>query len=202
MPRRSQAAVAETRAAVTEAAVDRASVEGLEGLTLGSLAGEVEMRKSSLFSLFGSKEELQRATLQSAVDQFTEEVWGPVAGEPPGLPRLLALCDSWLDYHRRESLPGGCFLTTATIEYDARPGPLRDQVADTMSRWLGLLEREARVAIEAGELPADLDPADIAFELNALAAAASYGFQLNRSPGVFDRARRSMRRALGRDKTP
>jgi AcrR family transcriptional regulator len=202
MPRRSQAAVAETRPAVTEAAVDRASVEGLEGLTLGSLAGEVEMRKSSLFSLFGSKEELQRATLQSAVDQFTEEVWGPVAGEPPGLPRLLALCDSWLDYHRRESLPGGCFLTTATIEYDARPGPLRDQVADTMSRWLGLLEREARVAIEAGELPADLDPADIAFELNALAAAASYGFQLNRSPGVFDRARRSMRRALGRDKTP
>jgi AcrR family transcriptional regulator len=197
MPRRSKAAVAETRAAVTEAAVDRASVEGLEGLTLGSLAGEMEMRKSSVFSLFGSKEELQRATLQSAVDQFTDRVWGPVADERPGLPRLLALCDSWLDYHRRGSLPGGCFLTTATIEYDARPGPLRDHVADTMRRWLGALEREARTAIEAGELPADLDPADVAFELNALAAAASYGFQLNRDPEVFDRARRSMRRALG-----
>jgi len=202
MPRRSAAAVAETRAAVTETAVDRASVEGLEGLTLGALAGEMEMRKSSVFSLFGSKEELQRATLDAAVDQFTDEVWGPVADEQAGLPRLLAICDSWLDYHRRESLPGGCFLTTATIEYDARPGPLRDQVAQTMKRWLGLLEREAATAIDAGELPSGIDPADIAFELNALAAAASYGFQLNRDPKVFDRARRSMRRALGRDKTP
>ncbi len=199
MPRRSAAAVAETRAAVTEAAVDRASVDGLEGLTLGVLADEVEMRKSSVFSLFGSKEELQRATLEAAVDQFTDQVWGPVADEEAGLPRLLALCDSWLDYHRRESLPGGCFLTTATIEYDARPGPLRDQVAAIMSRWLGLLEREAARAIETGELPAEVDPADVAFELNALAAAASYGFQLNRDPGVFDRARRSMRRVLGAD---
>jgi AcrR family transcriptional regulator len=199
MPRRSAAAVAETRASVTEAAVDRASVEGLEGLTLGALAGEVEMQKSSLFSLFGSKEELQRATLDAAVEQFTREVWEPVADERPGLPRLLALCDSWLGYHRRESLPGGCFLTTATIEYDARPGPLRDRVAEVMRRWLGVLEREAATAIEAGDLSEDLDPADVAFELNALAAAASYGFQLNRDRTAFARARRSMRRALGAD---
>jgi AcrR family transcriptional regulator len=199
MPRRSQAAVAETRAAVTQAAVDRASVGGLEGLTIGGLAGETEMRKSSVFSLFGSKEELQRATLDAAIEQFREEVWGPVADERPGLPRLLALCDSWLDYHRREVMPGGCFLTTATIEYDARPGPMRDAIAATMKRWLGALEREAAIAIEAGELPADDDPADVAFELNALAAAASYGFQLWRDPEVFDRARRSMRRALGAD---
>ena len=199
MPRRSAAAVAETRAAVTETAVDRASVEGLEGLTLGALAGEMEMRKSSVFSLFGSKEELQRATLDAAVDQFTHEVWGPVADEQAGLPRLLAICDSWLDYHRRESLPGGCFLTTATIEYDARPGPLRDEVAQTMKRWLGLLEREAATAIDAGELPSGIDAADIAFELNALAAAASYGFQLWRDPEVFARARRSMRRVLAQE---
>src|SRR5262249_50734106 len=112
MPRRTQAAVAETRTAVTHAAVDRASVEGLEGLTLGGLAGEMEMRKSSVFSLFGSKRDLQLATLEAAVDQFTEEVWGPVADEPAGLARLIALCDSWLSYHQREVLPGGCFLTT------------------------------------------------------------------------------------------
>jgi AcrR family transcriptional regulator len=198
MPRRSQADVAETRAAVTHTAVERASVEGLEGLTIGRLAGETEMRKSSVFSLFGSKEELQLATLEAAAEQFREEVWEPVAGEPPGLPRLLGLCDKWLDYHQREVVPGGCFLTTATIEYDARPGPLRDATAATMKRWLAALEREAAAAIEAGELPADTDPADIAFELNALAAAASYGFQLWRDPEVFDRARRSMRRALGR----
>jgi hypothetical protein len=93
-------------------------------------------------------------------------------------------------------MPGGCFLTTATIEYDARPGPLRDATAETMERWLGVLEREAATAIETGELSADIDPADVAFQLNALAAAASYGFQLWRDPKVFDRARRSMRRTL------
>jgi AcrR family transcriptional regulator len=198
MPRRSQADVAQTRATVTQAAVERASVEGLEGLTIGRLAGETEMRKSSVFSLFGSKEELQLATLEAAAEQFRKEVWEPVAGEAPGLPRLLGLCDSWLDYHRREVMPGGCFLTTATIEYDARPGPLRDATAATMKRWLGALEREAAIAVEAGDLPADSDPGDIAFELNALAAGASYGFQLWRDPEVFDRARRSMRRVLGR----
>lgn len=197
MPRRSTAAVAETRAAVTEAAVDRASVEGLEGLTIGGLAGEVAMRKSSVFSLFGSKQELQLATLEAAIEQFTDEVWGPVAEERPGMARLLALCDSWLAYHEREVMPGGCFLTTATIEFDARPGPLRDAVASSMKRWLGVLEREVALAIDAGELPADTEPADVAFQLNALASAASYGFQLWRDPGVFMRARRSMRRALG-----
>jgi AcrR family transcriptional regulator len=197
MPRRTQTAVAETRAAVTQAAVERASVEGLEGLTIGGLAGETQMRKSSVFSLFGSKRELQLAALEAAVEQFRDEVWRPAAGEPPGLPRLLALCDSWLDYHRREVMPGGCFLTTATIEYDARPGPLRDATARTMKRWLGVLELEVATAVEAGDLPADTDPADIAFQLNALAAAASYGFQLWRDPEVFARARRSMRRALG-----
>ena len=197
MPRRSEAAVAETRAQVTSAAVDRASVDGLEGLTIGGLAGEVEMRKSSVFSLFGSKEELQLAALEAAVEQFREEVWGPAADRSPGLERLLVLCESWLSYHEREVMPGGCFLTTATIEYDARPGPLHDAVAATMRQWLATLQREATVAIEAGELPAYTDPADLAFELNALAAAASYGFQLSRDRNVFDRARRSMRRALG-----
>ena len=197
MPRRSQAAVAETRATVTQAAVDRASVDGLEGITIGGLAGEVEMRKSSVFSLFGSKEALQLATLEAAIEQFEYEVWGPVANERRGLARLLALCDSWLGYHEREVMPGGCFLTTATVEFDARPGPLRDAVARTISGWLDLLGREVATAIEAGELPADTEPGDLAFQLNALAAAASYGFQLSRDRKVFDRARRSMRRALG-----
>lgn len=197
MPRRSSAAVAETRATVTQAAVDRASVDGLEGLTIGGLAGEVAMRKSSVFSLFGSKEELQLATLAAAVDQFTAEVWAPAADQPTGLPRLLALCESWLAYHEREVMPGGCFLTTATVEFDARPGPLRDAVAAVMRRWFGVLEREVSAAIDAGEMPADTEPADVAFQLNALAAAASYGFKLSRDPGVFDRARRSMRRSLG-----
>jgi AcrR family transcriptional regulator len=199
VPRRSAAAVAETKSAVTEAAVGRASIEGLEGLTIGALADEVEMRKSSVFSLFGSKRELQLATLEAAVGSFIDEVWAPVADRKPGLERLLALCDSWLDYHRRGVMPGGCFLTTATVEFDARPGPLRDAVRETMRRWHQALRREAAAAIDAGELPTGIDPADIAFELNALAAAASYGFQLSGEPEVFDRARRSMRRALNAD---
>jgi AcrR family transcriptional regulator len=149
-----------------------------------------------VFSLFGSKQELQLAALDAAVEQFVEEVWGPVAGERAGLPRLLALCDSWLGYHERGVMPGGCFLTTATVEYDARPGPLRDSVARTTKRWFGVLEREVSTAIEAGELPADREPRDIAFQLNALAAAASYGFQLSRDPEVFSVARRSMRSVL------
>jgi AcrR family transcriptional regulator len=198
MPRRSAAAVAETKAAVTDVAVDRASIEGLEGLTIGALAEEARMRKSSLFSLFGSKEDLQLATLEAAVESFRHEVWGQVADLEPGLPRLLALCDAWLAYHEREVMPGGCFLTTATVEFDARPGALRDAVAETMDRWLRLLAREAELAIEAGDLPSETDPADVAFELNALAAAASYGFQLWRDPELIERARRSMRRALGR----
>jgi AcrR family transcriptional regulator len=197
MPRRPAAAVAATRDEVTRAAVDRASVEGLEGLTIGGLADQVEMRKSSVFTLFGSKRDLQLATLETAVEQFREEVWQRAESEPPGLPRLLALTDAWLDYHRREVMPGGCFLTTATIEYDARPGPLRDAVARTMRRWLEALESESATAIEAGELPPGTDPADIAFQLNSLAAGASYGFQLWRDPEVFARARRSMRGALG-----
>ena len=199
MPRRSAAAVAATRSEVTKAAVDRASVEGLEGLTIGGLAEETRMRKSSVFSLFGSKQELQLAALEGAVAQFTEEVWEPVADEAPGLARLIALCDRWLGYHEREVMPGGCFLTTATVEYDARPGPLRDAVARTMKRWFAVLEREVSVAIEAGELPAATPAADLAFTLNALAAAASYGFQLNRDRKVFEIARRSMRRALSQD---
>jgi AcrR family transcriptional regulator len=197
MPRRPPAAVAKTRAAVTDAAVDRASIEGLQGLTIGHLADEMAMRKSSVFSLFGSKQELQLAALDAAVELFSHEVWDPVADETAGIARLLALCDSWLSYHEREVMPGGCFLTTATVEFDARPGPLRDKVAGVMKRWLAVLEREAGLAIEEGELPADTEPADVAFQLNALAAAASYGFQLWRDPEVFTRARRSMRQALG-----
>ena len=188
--------MAETRSEVTQAAVERASVEGLEGLTIGRLADEARMRKSSVFSLFGSKQALQLAALEGAVEQFTDEVWGPVAGERPGLRRLLALCDRWLAYHERGAMPGGCFLTTATVEYDARPGPLRDAVARTMQRWFGVLEREVATAIEAGDLPADTNERDVAFQLNALAAAASYGFQLSRDPEVFAVARRSMRTAL------
>jgi AcrR family transcriptional regulator len=196
MPKRSAAAVADTRTAALAAAVRRASVEGLEGLTIGRLAEELSMSKSGLFGLFGSKEELQVATFEHAVERFTRDVWLPVARRQPGLPRLLALLDRWLAYHRRPALPGGCLVTTATIEFDARPGPVRDAVVRARHLMHSLLENDIRTAVEAGELPADTDAADLAFSLYAIASAASQAIQLE-EPGASARATRCMRALLG-----
>ena len=195
MPRRSAAAVADTRTDVLDVAMRRASIDGLEGLTIGRLADEVAMSKSGLHGLFGSKEELQVATFEKAVAHFTDEVWAPVAGREPGLPRLEALIDRWIAYHRGRSLPGGCFVTTATIEFDARPGPLHDAVANTRRRMHAALEADVRTAVDAGDLPADTNPADVAFTLYALASAASQAIQLE-EPGASARARRCMHSAL------
>ena len=196
MPRRSAAAVADTRADVLDAAVRRASVEGLEGLTIGRLADELSMSKSGLFGLFGSKEDLQVATFEKAAEHFTREVWLPVARRKPGLPRLLALIDRWVAYHRRRALPGGCFVTTATIEFDARPGPLRDAVTVARRRMHAALAADVRTALEAGEIPGSTDPDDAAFTLYALASAASQAIQLGER-GAATRARRCMRAVLG-----
>jgi AcrR family transcriptional regulator len=197
MPRRTASAVADTRTHVLDVAVRRASVEGLEGLTIGRLAGELSMSKSGLHGLFGSKEELQLATFDKAVQDFTREVWLPIAKRQSGLPRLLALLDRWLAYHERRALPGGCFVTTATIEFDARPGPLRDTVANARRRMHAVLEADIRTAVEAGDLPASTDPADVAFTLYAIVSAASQAIQLE-EPGAGPRARRCLRALLGR----
>jgi AcrR family transcriptional regulator len=196
MPKRSAAAVADTRTAALAVAVRRASVEGLEGLTIGRLAEELSMSKSGLFGLFGSKEELQVATFEHAVERFRRDVWLPVARRQPGLPRLLALLDRWLAYHTRRALPGGCLVTTATIEFDARPGLLRDAVVRARQLMHSLLENDIRTAVEASELPADTDAADLAFSLYAIASAASQAIQLEES-GASARATRCMRALLG-----
>jgi AcrR family transcriptional regulator len=197
MPKRSAAAVADTRSDVLEVAVRRASVDGLEGLTIGRLADELDMSKSGLHGLFGSKEGLQLAAFDAAVADFTRSVWEPVADREAGLPRLLALIDRWISYHSGGSLPGGCFVTTATVEFDARPGPLRDAVTDARARMHAALEADVRAAMDAGELPAETDPKDAAFTLYALASAASQGIQLGER-GAAARARRCMRGVLGR----
>jgi AcrR family transcriptional regulator len=197
MPRRSAAAVADTRAEALDVAMRRASIDGLDGLTIGRLAGELSMSKSGLHGLFGSKEDLQVATFEKAVEQFTREVWTPVANRQPGLPRLLALIDRWISYHRRRVMPGGCFVTTATIEFDARPGALRDAVTDARRRMHSAIAADVATAVEAGDLPAGTDPADVAFALYALASAASQGIQLGER-GAAPRARRCMRALLAR----
>jgi len=197
MPRRSAADVADSRAAIVGAAVDQASLYGLEGVTIGNLAAELGMSKSGLIGHFGSKERLQLAALDHATTIFTREVWEPVQDRPAGKARLLALCDAWLSYLRRDVFPGGCFLTTASVEFDARPGPVREAVAAHMWRWLRVLEAEVAAARAAGEIPADVEPADAAFALNAVAIGANCTFQLHRDRRTLARARRAMHRVLG-----
>lgn len=197
MPRRAAADVAESRAADLAAAVDVASVVGLEGLTIGSLATELGTSKSSLATRFGSKEDLQLAVLDAAIDRFTDVVWAPVASRAPGIERLEAIVDQWIQHFEDRNFPGGCFVTTASVEYDARPGPLHDDIAAAARRWLRVLEADAAHAIEDGDLPADRDPADVALELYALASGGSVTARLLDTPDGLARVRRAMRRAIG-----
>jgi AcrR family transcriptional regulator len=197
MPRRSAADVADSRASAVEAAVALASVQGLEGLTIGRLAGQLGMSKSGLIGRFGDKETMQRAVLAAAVERFTDVVWRPASRSEPGLPRLEAIIDGWIGHLRDGVFPGGCFVTTASVEYDARPGPLHDDVAAAVRRWLGVLETEACHAREAGDLPADRDAADVAFELHSLASGGSVAGRLIGDTAALERTRVAMRRAIG-----
>lgn len=202
MPRRSSTDVAASRARTLDAAVQLASVVGLEGLTIGRLAEELDMSKSGLVGRFGSKEELQLAALEEAAGIFTRVVYRPAAAEPEGLRRLNAICDAWIEYLCRPPFPGGCFLTTASVEFDARPGPVNDAVRRVMKQWLGVLEREAAIAIRNRELAGELDPADVAFTINALAVGANCDFQLHRDPRSLERARRTMAAVLSGPPAP
>ncbi len=196
MPRRSALQVADSRTQTLETAVDVASLIGLEGLTIGHLAEQLQMSKSGLVGRFGSKEQLQLAALNQAAEIFRHAVYEPASTRPPGLARLNAICDAWTDYLGDPPFPGGCFLTTASVEFDARPGTVNEAVRRIMKRWLHALEREAAVAIENGELPAAADPKDIAFAINALAVGANCHYQLHRERRVLKRARHAMARVL------
>lgn len=192
MARRSATQVAGSRAATLDAAVELASIVGLDGLTIGRLADKLVMSKSGLVGRFGSKEQLQLAALAFAVEIFRHTVYDPAATQPQGLRRLNAICDAWIDYLSRPPFPGGCFLTTASVEFDARPGPVNEAVKSVMRKWTRILEREATTAIENGELPKDTDPKDIAFTINALAIGANCDYQLHRNRRALHRARRAM----------
>jgi AcrR family transcriptional regulator len=196
MPRRSADQVAEGRQAILSAATAEASVRGFRAASIGRLADQVGMSKSGLVRHFGDKEGLQLAALEAGVERFIEDVWAPAAEVPRGYARLVALCDAWLEHHRHRTFPGGCLLTTAAVEFDAQPGPVRDAAADALSRWLSALKREAEIAVADGDLPEDTDPADLAFALNALAAQASIALHLFGDEDALARARRLMHALL------
>jgi AcrR family transcriptional regulator len=191
-----------TRRAILTAAVNLASVEGLEGLSIGRLAAELDMSKSGLFAHFGSKEDLQIATVRAAAAIFGHRVVVPAEQQfEPGIARLQGMLDNWLDYMERGIFAGGCFFAAATIEMDGRPGPVRDSVAHQMTRWAETLADYARAAIERGELRADTDPEQLAFELDALGTGVNSGWQLHEDAVVFERGHRAIRRRLEADAT-
>jgi AcrR family transcriptional regulator len=191
-----------TRRAILTAAVNVASVEGLEGLSIGRLATELEMSKSGLFAHFGSKEELQISTVRAAAAIFAHRVILPAQEQfEPGIARLQGMLDNWLDYMEEGTFAGGCFFAAATIEMDGRPGPVRDCVAEQMTRWGSALADYAREAIERGELRDDTDPEQLAFELDALGTAVNSGWQLHENDRVFERGHRAIRRRLEADAT-
>jgi AcrR family transcriptional regulator len=186
-----------TRESILQAAADLASVEGLEGLTIGRLATELGMSKSGLFAHFGSKKELQLATIDAARRRFVDHVVRPSRGLPRGRARLEALLEDWLRYFRAEVFPGGCFFCSVQAEFDSRPdNAVRDIVTDDMRQFLGFLEREVTKAQQAGELDPSVEPAQLAFEFDALLTAANQQFQLMHDRTVFDRAAAGMRARL------
>ena len=190
-----------TRLGILDVAVDLASAEGLEGLTIGRLAAEMKMSKSGLFAHFGSKEELQLATVDAARAVFIREVIRPAFETQEGVARLWRLCDIWLSYVRGGVFRGGCFFAAAAAEFDSRPGPVRDRIAEIMKEWLATLRRAVVQAQEAGQLDAQVDAAQLAFEFNALELGANWAFQLYGDRQAFSRARDAILERLRRHAT-
>ncbi|MBF6385701.1 TetR/AcrR family transcriptional regulator [Nocardia farcinica] len=168
---------ARSRAAIARHAADVASVEGLDGLSIGRLATDLGVSKSGIATLFGSKQALQLAAVRAAREVFIERIVEPAVREPRGLPRVRALVTRWLDYITDPVFPGGCFRAATLAEFDSRPGPVRDALVADHAEWMALLEKQLRHAVDRDELPGR-DPAALAFELDALVTAANTARQL------------------------
>ncbi len=190
----------QTRAAILDAALGMASHMGLEGLSIGALAEVTGMSKSGVFAHFGSREELQISVIREYHARFEEEVFFPAIQEPRGLPRLAALFERWI---RRVSLEldSGCIYISGAVEFDDRPGPVRDALASMVRAWHAALERAIGLAIEAGHLKPDTDPQQMLFEIHGQSLALHHDARFLRHPGVLDRARRGFGRVIADYKT-
>lgn len=184
-----------TRALILRRAAELASVAGLEGLSIGALASSLGLSKSGLYAHFGSKVELQLATIDEAERVFDDEVVSPALSAAPGRPQLLALCDAYLEHLRARTFPGGCFFASAALEMGTRPGPVRDRIAEFQRRLVGHISSFVLTAQENGEFP-DEDAAALAFEINGQFLAANAGFNLTENPAVLDLAHAVLHRRL------
>jgi AcrR family transcriptional regulator len=185
-----------TRHAILDTAAALATEEGLEPLSIGRLAEATSMSKSGLFAHFGSKEELQLATVDHAADLFVREVIAPAREAPRGLARVWALCENMVAYAQRQVFPGGCFFAAAAFEFNRRPGPVRDRIEHMLGTWLSYLEHAVEQAQQTGELVQTPSAKELAFELDAFAQAANAKYQLFRDEAVFGDARRAIRERL------
>ncbi len=187
-PRR-QARGLRTREAILARAVDIASVHGLEGLTVGSLAEQLRMSKSGLFAHFGSKQDLQLATIEAARTIFIKKVTRPALAAPRGMPRLWGLVEQWLILVEKRFFPGGCFFSAASFEFDSRRGAVRDRIAAIMNEWIAVITRAVYEAQKAGHLDPKVDPTRLAFEIHAVAMGAHWASQLLDDRHAYSRAR-------------
>ena len=182
---------AETRERIIERALRAASVDGLEGISLGKLASDVGMSKSGLFAHFESKEALQLDVLAAASEKFTDVVVRPAFAAPRGEPRVRALFEHWLQWERIESLPGGCVFMHAAAELDDRPGPARDALVNWQRQWLDALAKAARIAVNEGHFRTGLDAELFAFQQYGLVMAYYHARRLFQDPQAEDRVRRA-----------
>ncbi|AWZ07179.1 MULTISPECIES: TetR/AcrR family transcriptional regulator [unclassified Streptomyces] len=185
----------QTRRTVLERTMSIASVDGLEGLSLGKIATDLGLSKSGVFALFGSKEDLQLATVHAARAVFVDEVVRPVRDEPAGLAKVWRLCESWIDYSGRRVFPGGCFFYSVAAEFDSRPGPVHDEVAKIRGDWTRHLERLLEEARVAGGFREPVDSADVeqlAFEIMAMMELANAHSVLHGSTVDYGRAARGI----------
>jgi len=188
----------QTREAILDRALALASTGGLEALSIGSLAREVGLSKSGLFAHFGSKEELQRAVLRTAVDRFVADVVTPALRQPRGEPRVRAMFERWLAWE--SSLPGGCPFQAVAAELDDRPGPVRDDLVQSQRDWLDALATAARIAVVEKHFHDALDIEQFAYELYSLMLAYHQFQRLLDDPRAEERTRRSFDRLLERSR--
>lgn len=184
-----------TRAAILDVALELSSRDGLEGLTIGLLADRMNMSKSGVFAHFGSREDLQLEVIKLYHRRFEQEVFFPSVSEPRGLPRLQSMFDRWLARVTVE-IASGCIYISGAVEYDDRPGPIREELVKMVQAWQGALQRSARQAIEVGHLRPDTDAEQLVYEMYGLILALHHDARFLRMPGSVERARRGFERLV------
>jgi AcrR family transcriptional regulator len=187
----------QTKLAIIDAALGLASQIGLEGLSIGVLAEVTHMSKSGVFAHFGSREELQISVIREYFHRFEQEVFYPSLSEPRGLPRLQALFANWMKRVAVE-IQSGCIFISGAVEFDDRPGPVRDALASSVKTWLGAVHRAVVQAKEEGHLSADADERQIAFEIHSLILGLHYEARFLKTPGSIARAHTGFAHILAR----